>query len=103
MNIKFSYLYRDAANYKNYSEVVFSNKTALPFSIIKKEIEYFLIEGTHFYVDNWKLKDLHFNTWDNEIDHTYHEYDTVELTEEDVTKGDISDFLNNIRNNYSPH
>ncbi len=93
MNIQFSYLYRDGANYKQYHSEVFSNKNGLSLLAVENVIRASLIEDNWFYVDKWKLKDLHFHIWDNEIDHTWHEYDTIQETNDDVTMNDISDFL----------
>lgn len=41
-----------------------------------------LIEEAWFYVDKWKLPDLHFEKWNNEFDHTYHEFESIEYTNE---------------------
>jgi hypothetical protein len=38
MNIKFTYLYRDAANYKQYNELVFANPNELPIQKIQSAI-----------------------------------------------------------------
>jgi hypothetical protein len=77
-NIKFSYLYRDGANYKNHSFVIFTNPTNVDLSELEALIHSKLIDDTWFYVDQWKLPDLHFGKWDNEIDHTWHEFGSVE-------------------------
>jgi hypothetical protein len=81
-NIKFSYLYRDGANYKNYGSVIFANPTNIELSALESLIKSKLIFGEWFYVDEWKLPDLHFDTWDNELDHTFHEFKNVEYTDE---------------------
>jgi hypothetical protein len=97
MNIKFDYLYRDGANYKNYNSEVFSNKEGLSIKEVEDAIESCLIEGVWFYANKWGLKDLHYFAWDEEIDHSWHEYDCIEVTEETATKGDISDFVRLLR------
>lgn len=81
-NIKFSYLYRDGANYKKFHSVIFSNPTNIDLQEIETLIRSKLIFGEWFYVDQWKLPDLHFETWDKEIDHTFHEFESVEYTDE---------------------
>lgn len=96
MNIKFSYLYRDVANYKQWHEEVYSNQYNFPIEEIDEFIRNCLIDGEWFYVNEWKLKDLHVYLWDNEIDHTWHEFDSVTETEELATKNEIADFLLNI-------
>ncbi|PQJ10118.1 hypothetical protein CJD36_015590 [Flavipsychrobacter stenotrophus] len=100
MNIKLCYLYRDGANYKRYGKVVFENTSLLPLHKIGTAIIASLIEGEWFYAKKWNLPDLHFDKWDNEIDHDYHEYSGIEETEEQPTQGDISDFLKQISNEH---
>jgi hypothetical protein len=96
-NIKFHYLYRDGANYKNHSFVIFNNPTNIALAEVEKSIQQKLIEDTWFYADKWNLPDLHFGTWDNKIDHTWHEFESIEFTAE-IGNIDISDFLSAIRN-----
>jgi len=93
MNIKLSYLYRDGGNYKQYHEEVYTNLNALSIEEIETRIRKQLIDGDWFYNHNWDLKDLHLYKWDNEIDHTFHEFDCIEITSEQPTKGDISELL----------
>ena len=81
-NIKFSYLYRDAGNYKKFHSVIFSNPTDIDLQELEKLIRSKLIFSQWFYADQWKLPDLHFDTWNNEIDHTFHEFECVEYTNE---------------------
>lgn len=104
MNIKFSYLYRDAANYKNYNEVVFDNAENLPIQSIETVIKENLIEGQWFIAREWNLPDMHFKNypWDSEIDHDWHEFDSLEETTNSAT-GNISmeSFLNKIRRRLS--
>jgi len=35
-----------------------------------------------FYASQWQLPDLHFNAWCDETDHTFHEFESVEYTNE---------------------
>ena len=44
-NIKFSYLYRDAGNYKNYGEVIFANPDEMPIEEVEILIKSKLIYG----------------------------------------------------------
>jgi hypothetical protein len=81
-NIKFSYLYRDGANYKSYNSVIFANSFDIDLSELERLIRSKLIDGIWFYVNEWKLPDLHFKCWDNEIDHTWHEFESVEYSDE---------------------
>ena len=94
MNIKFNYLYRDGANYKQFHSEVFKNHNGLSIEEIETAIRSALIDDGWFYADKWELKDLHLYKWDNSIDHEWHEYDSIEMTDESETKGDIADFIN---------
>jgi hypothetical protein len=91
MNIKLCYLYRDAGNYKQYNEIVFTNPTRLPLEEIKQTILKNLIDGSWFIAKHWNVPDMHFKeyTWDSEIDHEWHEFDSVEATADTPAK-DIS-------------
>jgi hypothetical protein len=84
-NIKLYYMYRDGANYKNHGEVIFRNPDVLSIETIENILRSKLIDEAYFYVDKWNLPDLHFGKWDNEIDHTFHEYESVEYTNEATT------------------
>ena len=98
MNIKFHYLYRDGANYKQNSSEVFSNIAELQIAEIENSIRSCLIEENWFYAHKWNLKDCHLHKWDDDIDHAWHEYDCIEFTNEGATIGDISEFIDLIRN-----
>jgi hypothetical protein len=98
-NIKFNYLYRDGGNYKNYSSVIFDNPGNVDLSDLGALIKSKLIFGEWFYVDEWKLPDLHFATWDNEIDHTFNEFENVEYTDEAANaEFSLDDFVTAINN-----
>lgn len=97
MNIQFNYMYRDGANYKQFGNVVFTNTQQLSIDYINKRISEKLIDSLWFYAGQWGLKDLHHFDWDEEIDHMLHEYEDVELTNEEPTNGDIADFLLTIK------
>jgi len=82
LNIKLSYLYRDAANYKNFGYVIFKEDHSISIHQLDILIESKLIDGMWFYAGQWQLPDLHFNSWNDEIDHTFHEFESVEYTTE---------------------
>ncbi len=99
-NIKLHYLYRDGANYKQYHYEVYTNVQGLSLEEIERRLRAQLIDGEWFYNHNWDLKDLHHHPWDNSIDHTWHEFDCIECTDEPpslklwrprATKGDVSE------------
>jgi len=78
-------MYRDGGNYKNHGEAIFANPDDVDIEEATKNIKSILFDGEWFYVNEWGLKDLHFETWDNEIDHTWHEFVALEPTDEPVT------------------
>ncbi|AYL98048.1 hypothetical protein [Mucilaginibacter celer] len=81
-NIKFNYLYRDASNYKNFNSIIFNNQQNIELSVLDELIRSKLISHHWFYVHEWQVPDLHFNTWNNELDHTFHEFESIEYTDE---------------------
>ena len=96
MNIKFYYLYRDGANYKNFHETVFSNSNDLKLNLIEEIIRKHLIDGQWFVSKEWNVPDLHFRefSWDSEVDHDWHEFERLEETLDRVThEKSIEDFL----------
>ena len=55
-----------------------------------------LIDGQWFYCRDWNLPDMHFNefAYNSEIDHDWHEFESIEETTEDITSEmSIDDFL----------
>lgn len=96
MNIKLSYLYRDGGNYKQFHEEIFTNNSNLSTEYVEHVILSCLIDNEYFYVRDWQLKDLHAFYWDDELDHHFHEYESLEETLESATNTDITLFLERI-------
>lgn len=95
MNVKLEYLYRDGANYKQYSEVIISNIHHLSIEYIKNEIYSLLIDSEYFIPQNWNLPKLHYYEYDGEIDHELHEIFDIKLTSTTQNSElDILDILN---------
>lgn len=93
-NIEFNYRYRDYANYKNHGYVIFSNTENISLEKIKAAIESKLIPDDLFVANKWQIPDLHFEKWDAETDHNYHEFSFVQLTSDTPTDArDIKEFL----------
>lgn len=82
MNIKFSYLYRDAGNYKAYGEVIFDNPDGIAVEELELILRSKLIDGQWFYARGWNLPDLHFEKWDEDLDHGFHEFEGICYTDE---------------------
>lgn len=98
-NIKFNYLYRDAGNFKVLGYEVFSNPDCLELATVEEKIRQSLIDGEFFDPKYWKLKRLKHDDWIPELDHTWNEFDSVEITEEDSTFNfSVSEFLKVIGN-----
>lgn len=94
-NIKFNYLYRDGGNYKNFGSIVFSNPLNIELLALEELIRSKLTSHHWFYADQWQVPNLHFGTWDNELDHTFHEFEGVEYIDEPADAGtDITLFIN---------
>lgn len=95
MHIKLSYLYRDAGNYKNYYEIVFSNPHNISIEEVTTSIENHLIGGLWFVASDWQVPDLHFKDepWDNDLDHEWHEFDNIVETLELPTTTESIDHL----------
>lgn len=93
-NIKFNYLYRDGGNYKNFNSIVFNNPQNIELSALKDLIRSKLISHHWFYADQWQVADLHFGSWDNELDHAFHEFESAEYTNEAADSGmDLASFM----------
>jgi hypothetical protein len=80
VNIRFEYLYRDAGNYKNWGETVFSNPNEIECSQLRELITNALIDKEYFVASKVGIADLHFPTWDSIEDHDWHEFHTVQST-----------------------
>ncbi len=73
MNTCFSYLYRDASNYKKYSEVILSG------SLKFEQILPFLKDRIFFIPSEIGLDDLQGDEWSSD-DHIWHEIESIQLT-----------------------
>ncbi len=99
MNIRFEYLYRDAANYKNWGEVVFSNHQQLKPSLIETKIKQHLIDSEFFVAEAVKLPLLKFAERIESLDHDWHQFHAVIPTNEpvdDLEKRDISVLIDSL-------
>ena len=94
MNIKFSYLYRDSGNYKRFGDVIFSNPNNLTILDMEHLIRSKLIDGEWFYAQDWGLPNLHFEDWDEDLDHGFHEFESLSYSKENSnSKISLSDFF----------
>jgi len=85
-NIKFNYLYRDGGNYKNYGFVILANiNSAIEVGQLESRIRKHLIDGEWFYANKVAIPSVRFSKWDDDLDHEWHEFESVELTDEPQT------------------
>jgi hypothetical protein len=94
INIKFSYLYRDSANFKQFGSIIFSNFNSLELCDIEDAIKTKLIDGEYFYTQQWNIPSLiEYNPYSDVLD--WHEFECIGMTNEDVnTSQSIDTFLN---------
>jgi len=81
-NIRFTYLYRDGSNYKNWAAAVFSNPDGLTCEALKKKFaKAFLTDGL-FIADQVRIPEVFL--WNAQSidsdDHCFHEFDAIENT-----------------------
>ena len=94
-NIKLNYLYRDASNYKNYGSVIFSNTNGIPIKQIELALRNTLIDGEYFIANKWNIPELFFEEY-NSDDHEFHEFYSIEITNELETHFTIEELILNI-------
>ena len=99
MNIEFSYLYRDAGNFKNFGTVVFANKNQTSLENLNEMIKQKLIDEMYFDAFNASVPSLFFDDYDEELDHDWHEFECiseVETMPTDADARDISVFISTL-------
>lgn len=96
MNIRFEYIYRDAANYKSWGDVVFENATCRKLGELESSLRQVLIDGEFFLAKSCGVPDLRFPDRVDELDHDWHTFHLLEYSEDepnDALNRDISEFL----------
>lgn len=97
MNVQFEYLYRDAGNFKNWGEIVFSNPNnigAETLAALAHEAR--RINCLYFVASEIGVPDLHFPEQVKEIDHDWHEVHALHFTDNppnDPQARDIETFI----------
>ena len=97
-NIRFTYMYRDASNYKQHGETIFTNEKQLPMDEIEKQVRANLDDGEYFIARQVHLEERFFDVLYDD-DHPWHEFVCVEETSdptfdpESEHKRDIAEFL----------
>lgn len=106
MNICFSYLYRDGANYKQYNEVIFANPSNRTLKEIESIIFTKLINGLWFVAKEWNIPNQFFKDfpYNEGIDHNWHEFDCIKITRRKKTEENTIDkFLELVKNTNLPY
>ncbi|SFU01728.1 hypothetical protein SAMN04489724_3324 [Algoriphagus locisalis] len=100
-NIKLTYRYRDAHNYKQFGAVVFSNPTGLTVEEATVLLLPKLISEEFFVPQDWGLPGLHAAPYNPAVDHEWHEFEDFEETDESVTdEREIGEFLEGVVKGY---
>jgi hypothetical protein len=83
-NIKFSYLYRDAGNYKKWGSVVFANPDGLTLDSIAKVFQDAVLQDGLFIAHQVRIPEAFFSAEGDATsdDHCFHELGGVELSPE---------------------
>ncbi|KEO71628.1 hypothetical protein [Anditalea andensis] len=84
MNIRFNYLYRDAANYKQFGSVVVSPPEGSTLEELDLNLKKHLIQEEFFVPSNLGIPNLQAFPYDPSVDHEWHEYEELNWTEEEV-------------------
>ncbi len=87
MNLRLNYLYRDYGNSKARNNIVFRNIDSLSAEEAEKLARAVLIDEMYFVAKTAKLPELFFKefTYDPDLDHDWHEFDSFEVTEDEIT------------------
>jgi len=95
-NIKFNYLYRCSGNYKKFISVIFANPPDIELSELENLIQSKLIYGECFYAEQWQLPEIFTDIVDFRIDPTWHEFESVEYTDEPEDAAVTLDYFINV-------
>lgn len=98
-NIKFKYLYRDGGNYKNYGFSIFRNPDNLSVEEIERKLETIFLNELYFIAAQIGLPELFHEDYPAIDDVSFHEYCSVESTEEDeseFSKWTIKEFVEKV-------
>lgn len=99
-NTCFSYLYRDASNFKKWNHIVFANSKGLPIHFIFDQITRAMLGGL-FIADQIRLPEQFIYNSEplNPDDHCFHEFSKIEETDtepNDPFHRTIEDFINEL-------
>lgn len=87
MNISFDYLYRDAGNNKLYNSVIYKNEHNFPLIFLRRAIEACFYLRVYFVPETLNIPRLKFRNDDPDLDHLWHEFDSISETDLPNTEG----------------
>jgi hypothetical protein len=99
-NIKFNYLYRDGSNYTSWAEIVFGNPNDLSLLYVDKNLRSFFEQDGLFIASRIRIPEvfLYLKGSITEFDHCYHEFFSVESSDEIPTDSrTINTFLGQVK------
>jgi hypothetical protein len=102
MNMRFEYLYRDSGNFKNWGEIIFSNPNKMSIDELVPMAGKVLIDQSYFYATKAKVPDLHFEEYNEQLDHGWHEFHAFQVTDDipnDPYKRSVDEFIESLRYN----
>ncbi|MEK6788000.1 MAG: hypothetical protein AABY68_03515 [Pseudomonadota bacterium] len=100
MNIKLTYMYRDAGNYKQFGEVIFGNSNSLSINTIKAASKAAAFDELWFNPKKINIQPLHAYVYDSELDHDLHEildFEETTLSINDRMHRSVSQFLSDMK------
>ena len=100
-NIRFSYLYRDGSNFKSWGAVIFSNPEKMTANEIEIKLIRDFLPDKQFIARQISIpeKFLFADGKFTKYDHCYHEFDSVEICQEnhtDESERSITEFLKEV-------
>lgn len=95
-NISFNYMYRDAANYKQRGEVIFTNRASLSIERIEEKIVAALYDGEFFIATQVGVENCFFDDPVGPDDHPWHEFCDVSGSGQPASGRDIADFIEHL-------
>lgn len=99
-HIRFSFLYRDAANYKTFSDLIFANPDAIPMDTVRAIVCSGCNVDLCFDPVTWGIPNIRTQPYDSELDHSWYEFESVEETGEEPTDGrTVREFLEMVKQN----
>jgi hypothetical protein len=86
-NIKLTYLYRDASNYKAWGDVIFTNQEGSSLQVIEKSLTGCFLDGIFFVASQVGIPEVFlFHEYPfSEDDHFFHEFFSVECSNDQAT------------------